>query len=315
MTPQRSSLYTALIALALAGCGREPAPENAANITENEASAALDDALNAVDDGGTIAEDYAGTLVPPAPGEPGGLPDDREPLNESAARIPTSIEASGGTIERWGIALSEGRYSDAYRFWRDGGKQSGMSEAQFADAYRKYSEIRVLVGRPQAGGTETARVPVQMYGRLREDGKPFNLYGMMTLVRNPAGQKGRPDQAPWLIANSELKPLGTVRIESADANISAAQIPAAFRGNWSTSKASCVQPGDGMRLAVAADSVTFYESVGKVTAVQRLAADRIKISADYEGEGTRWSESSTLALADGGNALTIGTAKRVRCLT
>lgn len=313
MIAQRNRLFPLILVLAVTGCGSEPAPDNQGNLTANEADAALDAALNAVDDSVTIDPQYAGTLVPPAPGEPGGLPDDRTPLDESAARDATSVEASGATIERWGLALGEGRYGDAYRLWRDNGRQSGMTEAQFVETYRRYADIRVLIGRPQAGGTQTARVPVQLYGRLREGGKPFNLYGMMTLARNPAGQKGEPGQAPWLIAASELKALGTVGITREDSAATAARIPAAFQGNWSASRASCGKPGDDMRLAVQGDSLIFYESVGQVTAVQSLGSDRVRISADYNGEGNRWSDDATLVLSDGGNALTIGGAKRVRC--
>ncbi|HWJ69780.1 MAG TPA: hypothetical protein VNS79_07020 [Sphingobium sp.] len=313
MTPGYIRLAPLLLALVLTACNSEPAPDNQGRMTENEADAALDAALNAVDDSATIDPQYEGTLVPPAPGEPGGLPDDRTPLNESAARDPASVEASGATIERWGQALGEGRYGDAYRLWRDHGRQSGMTEAQFVETYRRYADIRVLVGRPQTGGTQTARVPVQLYGRLREGGKPFNLSGMMTLARNPAGQKGEPGQTPWLIAAADLQPLGTVQIAREGAGTAAARIPAAFQGNWSASRASCGKPGDDMRLAVQGDSLIYYESVGQVTAMQKLGDDRIHITADYNGEGDHWSDSATLALSEGGNRLTIGKTSRVRC--
>lgn len=313
MSKRNSCLIATLTALLLAGCGQKPTAGNQAGMSANEADVALDNALNATEEAANISADYEGTLVPPAPGEPGGLPDDRTPLNESAARIPTNVEASGATIERWGLALGEGRYGDAYRLWRDNGRQSGMSEQQFADAYRRYSEIRVLVGRPQSSGPDSVRVPVQMYGRQREGGKPFNLYGTMTLMRNPAGQKGEAGQPAWLITASELKPLGEVKIEPAGADAGAGKIPVAFRGNWSGSKASCAKAGDDMRLAVSADSLTFYESVGEVTSVKQVAPNRIQLSADYSGEGNTWSENSTLVLADDGNALTIGNMRRVRC--
>ncbi len=309
----RNSCLVALTALSLAGCGQKPTAGNDAGLSANEANAALDNAMNATEEVANISADYAGTLVPPAPGEPGGLPDDREPLNESAARTPTNVEASGATIEQWGFALGEERYHDAYRLWRDNGRQSGMSEQQFASSYHRYSEIRVLIGRPQVSGSDTVRVPVQMYGRQREGGKPFNLYGTMTLVRNPAGQKGEADQPAWLIAASELKPLGTVKIQPESADSGAGEIPVAFRGNWSGSKASCTKAGDDLRLAVSANSLTFYESVGEVTSVKQVAPNQVKLSADYSGEGNTWSENSTLMLADGGNALTIGKMKRVRC--
>jgi hypothetical protein len=312
MILNRACLLAALPALLLAGCGRGPEEaNNAGAMNESQADAALDEAMNGVEDGN--AANMAGTLVPPAPGEEGGLPDDREPLNEGAARDPTSVEASGGTIERWGLALSEGRYGDAYRLWRDDGRRSGMSEAQFADAYRTYAEIHVLVGRPEAGGTQTARVPVQMYGR-RRDGSPFNMLGMMTLARNPAGQAGEAGEAPWLITASELRARGRVKIIPADADTTARMIPPAFRGNWSRSATTCGKPGDDMRLAVAADSLTFYESVGAVKTVKRLAPGRIELTADYNGEGDKWTDTATLALSNGGNSLTIGPVRRVRCV-
>ncbi|MBT2188420.1 hypothetical protein [Sphingobium nicotianae] len=300
-----------LAATMLSSCGRQPSHDNQSNMTAQQADAALDDAMNGVEDADV---DQPGALIPPAPGEVGGLPDDREPLNERAARIPTSVEASGATIERWGFALAEGRYGDAYRLWRDEGRQSGMTQAQFADSYRKYSEIHVLVGRPQAGGTQTARVPVQVYGRLRDGGRPFNLIGMMTLARNPNGQQGEAGQTPWLIAASELQPRGTVRIASPEGE-KAARIPAAFRGTWSGTAATCGKPGDDMRLAVNVDSLVFYESEGRVTAVRPLGANRIEVTANYSGEGDEWSDKSVLALSDGGVALTIGKVKRVRCMT
>lgn len=207
----------ALWALALlTACTGNPQANEAANGTADRASdEALANVTSIPADESAAANQSIGTLLPPAPGEPGGLPDDRRPLDEGAARNPTSVAASGSTIELFGFALGEGRYGDAYRFWADNGRQSGMTEAQFAQAYAKYSEIHVLAGRPEAGGTQTARVPVQMYGRLRDGGQPFNLYGMMTLARNPKGQKGEPGQPAWLIASSELKPLGEVKLSQA----------------------------------------------------------------------------------------------------
>jgi len=300
-----------LLPLMLAGCGGGGVTNNQSTMTPEEADAALDNALNAIDEGGAGAA--AGTLVPPAPGEPGGLPDDRTPLNEAAARIPTRVEASGATIERWGLALSEGRYGDAYRLWRDNGRASGMSEAAYADAYRKYSEIHVLIGRPEANGTETVRVPVQVYGRTAADGRPFNLIGAMTLARNPQGQKGEAGQAPWLIANASFRPEGTVRVVAPGDEAALHQVPAAFQGRWAGSPAACARQGDDMRLQVKADSLIFYESEGKVTHVDRLPGDRLRVTADYSGEGENWTRSSTLALSGNGDVLTLDGTRRVRC--
>jgi hypothetical protein len=304
---ERRSASALFLAAMLASCGQEPTASNQTNMTAAEADIALDAAMNAVKGGNE------GTLVPPAPGEPGGLPDDRTPLNESAARVPTSVEASGATLERWGLALGAGRFGEAYRLWRDNGRQSGMNEAQFTESWRKYSEIHVLIGRPQAGGTQTARVPLQVYGREREGSKPFNLIGMTTLARNPAGQNGEAGQIPWVIAAMDLVPRGTVKIVPPEGESMAERIPAAFQGRWSQSDASCKRPGDDMRLAVSGNTLTFYESVGKVTALEELSKDRIQVAAAYSGEGSNWAENSTLALSDNGKVLTIDGVRRVRC--
>ncbi len=262
---------------------------------------------------GNAANGAEAVLIPPAPGEPGGLPDDRRPLDEGAMKDPASVAASGATIEMWGFALADGRYGDAWRFWADGGKQSGMTEEQFVADYRRYSEIHVLVGRPEAGGTQTARVPVQMYGRRRDSGKPFNLYGMMTLARNPRGQNGEAGQMPWLIAHSELEPMGEVKLSRAQGDAPAHIIPAGFQGEWSQAAADCGKPGDMTRLTVRADALLFYESQAKVTDISFTRPDDIRISADYEGEGERWTRASRLLLSKDGKTLTLDGFRRVRC--
>jgi len=310
----RMALTALALPLALSACGRgeEKAADNSGTMNASEAAEALDAAMNEQDGALPGEAPPQGELIPPAPGEEGGLPDDRTPLNESAARNPASVEASGNTIQLWGLALAEGRYRDAYRLWGGEGRQSGMNEAQFAEAYRKYSEIHVLVGRPEAGGTQTARVPVQMYGRLRDGGKPFNLVGTMTLARNPAGQKGEPGQTPWLIATSELKPRGTVRV-SASGGDPARMIPASFQGRWSRSAAACAQPGDDSRLAIQAGEMVFYESVGKVKQIQIVGPREINVTADYEGEGERWTRTMALRLTETDKVLSVDGMKRVRC--
>jgi len=301
-------LAALLLPLMLAGCGRggDETTNNQTTMTPEEADAALDKALNAVDDGGVA---QPGALIPPAPGEPGGLPDDRTPLNEAAARDPTSLEASGATIERWGLALSEGRYGDAWRLYRDNGRASGKSEAAFADDYRRYSEIHVLVGRPQASGAQAARVPVQVYGRTRADGKPFNLIGTMTLARNGQGQP------PWEIAQASFRREGTVRVAAPGDEAAANHVPTAFTGRWAGSASACAQQGDDMRLQVNADSLVFYESEGRISRVDRLPGDRLRVTANYSGEGETWTRTSTLALSGNGDVLTLDGTKRVRCRT
>jgi len=312
MRMRRSLPFAALLPLLLAGCDRGGPTSNQSSVmTPEEADNALNEALSVPDEGGGAGANE-GALIPPAPGEPGGLPDDRAPLDEAAARIPTSVEASGMIVERWGLALSEGRYDDAARLWRRG----SASKAADAADWRRYSEIHVLVGRPEAGGTQTARVPVQIYGRARADGRPFNLIGAMTLARNPDGQKGEAGQLPWLIADAGFQPRGTVRVTPpGEAAAAVRTVPAAYRGRWAGSAAACAREGDDMRLQVTADSLVFYESEGHVTRVDSLPGDRLRVTASYSGEGESWTRTSTLALSGGGDVLTLDGARRVRCRT
>lgn len=306
-TPARGAIALLAFPLLLSACGRgADEPDNGAVMNAAEADRALDNAMNEQD--GALPGDGTerGALIPPAPGEEGGLPDDRTPLKESAARNPASIEASGNTIQLWGIALSEERYRDAYRLWRNEGRQSGMNEAQFTAAYRKYSEIHVLVGRPEASGADMVKVPVQIYGRMRADARPFNLLGTMTLARNTAGEPA------WLITASDLKPRGTVRVASTGA-ADPQLIPAGFQGRWSRTAAACAQPGDDSRLAVEPGSLVFYESVGKVRQIEAIGPREIRVTADYEGEGERWSRTTALKLGEADRALSVDGVKRVRC--
>lgn len=299
----------ALLAPAVLTACQPSADENEANAIDAAENGVTGNAFNAAGDA-ALSE---GVLVPPAPGEPGGLPDDRRPLDEGAMKDPASVAASGATVELFGLALTDGRYDDAYRFWADNGRQSGMSAAEFAQAYRKYSEIHVLVGRPEAGGTQTARVPVQIYGRFRDGGRPFNLYGPMTLARNPKGQKGEPGQLPWLIAASDLRPRGEAKISQAQDSGQSHLIPVGFQGQWAENKAACAKNGDMTRLTIHADTLLFYESQAKVTGVSFGSARDIRVSADYSGEGERWSGTSRLMLSGDGEAMTLDGFRRIRC--
>lgn len=306
---------TAAAALILTGCNLSPSDTNESSaMNAGQTELMQEEGMNAAQEpSAQIRPEFLGTLIAPAPGELGGLPDDRTPLNESAARLPTSLEASGATVQLWGLALSQGRYRDAYLLWTESGRGSGMTLEQFAREYQRYSDVQVLVGRPEPGTAQSARIPVQLYGRMREDGRPFNLIGTMTLTRNPGGQKGEAGQAPWLIAESDLSPRGTVRIIPPGGETGEGAIPRPFRGNWSSSASKCGTPGDDMRLNVGPDSLTFYESVGKVTAARPLSPNRLNVTASYSGEGETWTDTAALTLSADGNTLTIGSVKRVRC--
>jgi len=93
----------------------------------------------------------------------------------------------------------------------------------------------------------------------------------------------------------------------------ATTIPVAFRGTWSGSRSTCGKPGNDMALAISADRLVFYESVGQVMTVKPLSPRSIRVNATYSGEGDTWMSSATLTLSADGNALRLDDTKRVRC--
>lgn len=161
----------------------------------------------------TIPENNVAEAVPvdPAtlkPGEPGGLPDDRTPLEEPSGSIdPKSAEGAGQVMQLFGGLLEQEKFAEAYRLWSDNGRASGLSEAQFAAAYDKYAEIHSEVGKPGqsegAAGSIYIDVPFRLYGKLKS-GAPFNLVGPVTLRRVNDVPGSTEEQRHWHIAKSAL---------------------------------------------------------------------------------------------------------------
>lgn len=216
-------LSASLMVLVLfSGCG-ERAEGSGADPQNGPDQAALNDpATPPTEDANKAMTPGLPDLIPPAPGELGGLPDDRRPLDESPID-PTSIRGAGLILEKYALALEKKDYDAAYALWRDGGEASGLTKAKFAEAYDKYLTIHVLIGRPEAAAAEiagseitgskpeeaqTVSVPVQIYGRLKDsNNEPFNMVGPVTLARTGNAE------APWEIIDSALEPRGVVREE------------------------------------------------------------------------------------------------------
>ncbi|KQM56936.1 MULTISPECIES: COG3650 family protein [unclassified Sphingomonas] len=93
-------------------------------------------------------------------------------------------------------------------------------------------------------------------------------------------------------------------------------IPMQFVGRWNRDAAACTRPAaliEGVR--VTPNELWFHESVGAVKRVEPLSAGRFRITADYDGEGQRWTATQTLRVD--GDRLTIVTDgqpfSRIRC--
>jgi len=192
------SWMSLMMLVMLAGCGTQQQPPASENIA---------------DVGALPGNEQAPASLPPAadtikPGEPGGLPDDRTPVEEGPID-PKSGQGAGQVLQRFGGLLEQRRFAEARRLWSDGGKASGLTEAEFVAAYDKYAEIHSEVGAPGpmegAAGSAYVEIPFRLYGTLKT-GKPFNLVGPVTLRRVNDVPGSSEEQRRWHIYQSGLKP-------------------------------------------------------------------------------------------------------------
>ncbi len=181
------------IAVACTSCdgGQPPEANQAAPPLENQAAEAAGKAPEAI-----------------RPGESGGLPDDRTPISEGPID-PQSPQGAGQLLQRFGGLLEQRSFAGAYRLWADGGRASGLTEAQFIAAYDKYAEIHSEVGAPEdaegAAGSIYVDIPFRLYGRLK-GGEPFNQVGPVTLRRVNDVPGSTAEQRQWHIYRSEMQP-------------------------------------------------------------------------------------------------------------
>lgn len=171
---------TALGLLLLAACdGREESAidnlangANAAQVENNvraEAQAALE------------------PLDPPAPGTPGGLPVDPQPVVEEDSIDPKGAQGAAQVVQGYYGLLEEKRYDDAQDLWNDNSAIGAEDDVRFAARFRGFSEVHAHVGAPGemegAAGSLFVTVPVQVYGRIAANGKPWYRLRQVTLRR------------------------------------------------------------------------------------------------------------------------------------
>jgi hypothetical protein len=137
-----------------------------------------------------------GPVAPPAPGTPGGLPDDRTPLAEPKGPIdPKSAEAAGQVVQHYGALIEQGRTAEAARLWR-----SADSASDFAVQLRRYPEAHLEIGSPGgmegAAGSVYVTVPVVFYGR-DENGAAFRRPADVILRRANDVPGSTEEQRRW----------------------------------------------------------------------------------------------------------------------
>ena len=173
-----------LPALFLAACSQQTPQDEVANAPETKLPATNTPAPEA-------------PLNPPAPGEPGGLPDDRTPVLESPID-PKSAQGAGQVLQTYFALAEQGKSADANKLWSEGAEKLDLS---------KYREIHANIGAPGgmegAAGSSDVDYTVQLYGRLK-DGKEFKSRGTMTLRRVNDVPGSTQEQRKWHIYKADF---------------------------------------------------------------------------------------------------------------
>jgi hypothetical protein len=191
----------ALPLLFIAACAREsqPPPRVAASAPASDVAPTAPAAEQ---------RDASSSVNPPAPGTPGGLPDDRTPISE-APFTATSAQGAANVLQTYYALVAAGRYEDARRLWTQGGEGSGMSTEAFANSFATYESYNANIGAPGrvegAAGSLYVSVPVQIYGR-RKSGEPVHMLGSATLRRSNDVPGSTNEQRSWHIYRIDLQP-------------------------------------------------------------------------------------------------------------
>jgi len=176
----RTCAAALLTCLSLAACdGRE---ESAIDNLANGANAAqVENAFRAE------AQAVMEPLAPPEPGTPGGLPLDRKPVEEEETIDPKGPQGAAQVVQGYYGLLEERRFDDAQDLWNEDSAVGAQDDELFARRFRGFSEIHANVGAPGpvegAAGSLYVVVPVQVYGRIAANGKPWYRLRQVTLRR------------------------------------------------------------------------------------------------------------------------------------
>ncbi|HJT40284.1 MAG TPA: hypothetical protein VJ762_08135 [Sphingobium sp.] len=127
-------------------------------------------------------------LAPPAAGTPGGLPVAvAPPLPEEDDIDPKGPQGAAQVVQGYYGLLEEKRYDEAQDLWADQSAIGAEEDALFARRFRGFSEVHANVGAPGpaegAAGSLYVVVPVQVYGRIAANGKPWYILRQVTLRR------------------------------------------------------------------------------------------------------------------------------------
>lgn len=98
---------------------------------------------------------------------------------------------------------------------------------------------------------------------------------------------------------------GATPLPEDTADASEAGIPPSVQGRWGLTAADCTSArGDAKGLlTISADTLTFYESVGRLGPIEARTDDRIRADFAFTGEGMIWTRDVALTVQDDGRTL------------
>lgn len=135
---------------------------------------------------------------PPAPGTPGGLPDDRTPLDERPATA-QSPQAAATVVETYYALVESGRTAEAAKLRRDGREED----------LKPFASLHAQVGAPGpiegAAGSLYVDVPIVLFGRYASGGE-YHASGKATLRRVNDVPGATAEQLKWRIEKIEVAP-------------------------------------------------------------------------------------------------------------
>ena len=123
-------------------------------------------------------------------------------------------------------------------------------------------------------------------------------------AEEPSVETEKSEDAPGDAASpsDQDRPLADPAPDGVTARARLTAIPTEFRGVWDYAQGSC-QPESDLRMEIEGGMITFYESMGRVTSVEREGTDEVLVALAMEGEGESWDSTLRLTL-DGGDGLT-----------
>ena len=143
-------------------------------------------------------------LDPPAPGTPGGLPVDPEPIIEGPIDA-ASPQGAAQVVQLYYGLLEQKRFAEAQDLWGERAGPAQEAADAFARRFAGFSEIHANIGAPGnsegAAGSVHVTVPVQVYARVQANAKPYYALRAVTLRRVNDVPGSTAGERQWHIEN------------------------------------------------------------------------------------------------------------------